>query len=33
MADVRQHRRTRRVESPWGYVPGRRFIGFSNNQS
>lgn len=29
---VRQHRRTRRVESPWGNVPGRRFIGFSNNQ-
>ena len=29
---VRQHRRTRRVESPWGNVPGRTFIGFSNNQ-
>lgn len=32
MADVRQHRRTRRVASPWGDVPARPFIGFSNNQ-
>lgn len=29
---VRQHRRTRRVASPWGNVPARRFIGFSSNQ-
>lgn len=29
---VREHQRRRRVESPWGNVPARRFIGFSKNQ-
>ena len=29
---VKEHKRTRKVATPWGDKPGRPFLGFSNNQ-